>query len=99
MSERYWGGYCSQCNVWIRRPDASLLYYPSSELMRADLTTELGSPGILLYRPHLFEVTEFGKECPLDREHLSEGSAVCSVITEELQRKAFSHTYDARMND
>lgn len=74
---RYFGAYCPQHGVWLRKQDYSLVYYESPELIAADLSSPLGVPGVSFYRPHLYEVTEFGKEQRVDSNTLPPGSALC----------------------
>lgn len=89
MSENYFGAYCAQCNVWLRKSDHTLLYYPSPKLVQADLITDLDIPGVHFDRRHLFVPTEFGKEQHVKSETLPAGSAICPVIVEELNQRRF----------
>jgi hypothetical protein len=83
---RYYGGYCAQCNVWLRKSDNTLLYYPSPELMRAELNTDYDVPGIHLFREHLYEITEFGEEVV---KNPAVGEAICPVITEQRNQERY----------
>lgn len=72
MSEipRYWGLYCPQHDGWLRLTNGSFLFYPSPKIAEAELATET---------MHLWEVTEFGKQAPIDHTKLPNGSAVCAA--------------------
>lgn len=88
MTEQYWGAYCAQCNVWLRKNDHTLLHYPSPELMQADIVTDLDIPGPHLFREHLFEVVEFGKEQAVEPEALPAGAALCRVMVGQREQEA-----------
>lgn len=79
MTEKYFGLYCPQCNVWIRKSDGTLLFYPAAELANAHLNES--TYGILRGH-HFWAVTEFGKEVPIDPKNMPAGTALCPSVYE-----------------
>lgn len=93
MSEKYFGAYCAQCNVWLRKSDHTLLHYPSAELVKADIGTDLDVPGVHFNRPHLYVPTEFGKEKATEYETLPAGSTICESLRDKWERESQRFIY------
>ena len=76
--ERFFGLYCEQCNVWYRKSDGTIVFYPSVEIAAADLKeceTSMFSTSPL----HKWAVTEFGTEQYIPPDQQPPTTTLCMV--------------------
>lgn len=73
----HWGVFCSQCNVWLVHQNGDPFFYPAPEIAEAVMDSERNW--------HLWQVTKFGEQQPVDPASLSAGSPICPAYHERQQ--------------
>jgi hypothetical protein len=81
--KRYFGLYCPQHAIWLTDGEggnARILYYENRDLMAAHLEQmQVEAEHFAAMQLHLWEVTEIGKQKPVNAESLPPGNAICPV--------------------
>lgn len=77
---KFFGLYCPQCDVWVKKEDGTLLYYPDPLIALEHLKTEIkGTQKYLPQNEHIYEVTEFGQAEPKTRDQLKASDTLCPL--------------------
>lgn len=79
----FWGYYCPQCRVWLVKTDGFPVWLPSPYMAASLMATDQ-----LNNKAHLWVVTEFGQEKPIDMSADSSwGVELCPTYFETRRRR------------